>query len=677
MTTNSEIRREATAAPPEAANGDFTRIAVPPVVTIVGVTAILYLGKDVLLPLAIAILLTFALAPIVSALRKMSVPKVVAVTLTVLAAFIVIACFAFLVASQVSNLAQNIPTYQTNVVEKIRSLKELGAGGGLIERLTGAAERVGQELQAGTQSAETPEQKPLPVEIVSHQSPLDILNNIVVPLISPFSMAGLVIVVVVFMLLEREDLRDRFIRLVGYGDLHKTTEALQDAGKRVGRYLLMQLVINTIYAVPITAGLWLLGIPNALLWGGLTLVLRFVPYIGPAIGMLMPLLLTLAVSPGWAPLLWTAALFIAMELISNNVLEPWLYGSETGLSPLAIIVAAIFWAWLWGPLGLVLSTPLTVCLVVLGRHVSQFEFLGVLLGNEPVLEPHARVYQRLLAGDPYEAADYAEDYLEDEYLVDFYDEVAMPALMLGEVDRQRGVMTHEQRVRFATAASTLVQELADLAEDEVEENGADDEAGKSEAGADTEDGEDDAGPDLPDGEGRSLVCIGGRGEIDDAAAAMVAQVLEIQGAEAAIAGYQVFEPERFGALALGEADTVVVTYLNAASLAQARHAVRRLKRRKAKLRVGLLVPMEADGNRRGSITEDGTGADFVTTTIAETVRRALAQESARPLKALPKRRPVRRRRPAAPVSGKPETAKPASNGRTARKPAPARQTQKA
>lgn len=633
----SEIRNDP-ADPSQEVKAGHTRLMFPPVVTMIGVTAILYLGKEVLLPLAIALLLTFALAPIVSALRKMSVPKIVAVSLTVATAFIVIAAFAFLVATQVSNLAQNIPTYQSNVIEKIRSLKELGAGGGIIERLTGAAERVGQELQAGTQTPEAPGQKPLPVEIVAHESPIDLLRNIVMPLVSPFATAGLIVVVVIFMLLEREDLRDRFIRLVGYGDLHKTTEALQDAGKRVGRYLLMQLVINSIYAVPITIGLWLLGIPNALLWGVLMLVLRFVPYIGPAIGMMMPLLLTLAVSPGWTPLIWTAALFIVMEFISGNVLEPWLYGSETGLSSLAIIVAAIFWAWLWGPLGLLLSTPLTVCLVVLGRHVSQFEFLDVLLGNEPVLEPHARVYQRLLAGDPYEAADHAEDYLEDEFLVDFYDKVAMPALALGELDRQRGVMTGEQRVRFAAAARTLVDELAELAEEEDEED-----TDAAEQNGNEQQEEADAPAELPDGEGRSLVCIGGRGEIDDAAAAMAAQVLEIQGASVSVAAHQALEPSHFGGLALEGVDTVVLAYLNSSSLAQARHAVRRLKRRSPKLRVGLLVPIEPDGDRRVGITEDNTGADFVTTTIAETVRRALADEPARALKALPKRRPVRRR----------------------------------
>lgn len=618
----------------------MTRLSVPPAITILGVTAILYLGKDVLLPLAVALLLTFALAPIVSMLRKWSMPKVLAVVVTVAIAVLVIAAIAFTVATHVSNLAQNIPTYQTNVVEKVRSLRELGAGGGLIDRITGAVERVGQELQAGMKSTAEPEREPVPVEIVAQQSPIDILRNIIVPLISPFATAGLIVVVVVFMLLEREDLRDRFIRLVGYGDLHKTTSALEDAGGRVGRYLLMQLVINTVYAVPIGLGLWILGIPNALLWGVLTLVLRFVPYIGPAVGMILPMILTLAVAPGWAPLLWTAALFILMELISNNVLEPWLYGSRTGLSPLAIIVAAIFWGWLWGPLGLVMSTPLTVCLVVLGRHVSQFEFLDVLLGNEPVLEPHARVYQRLLADDPFEAADYAEAYLAEEYLVDFYDKVGLPALALGEADRQRQVMTDEQLIRFATAAQTLVHEMSDLANEEEGEVDSSERAGDASQAAAA----------LPDGEGRSVLFIGGRGEIDDAAAAMAAQVAEVHGARAAVASHRAMKPENFRDLGLQDIDSVVLVYLNAASVAQARYAVRRLKRKGGEtLRVGLLVPDAAhEAASATSISAAKTNADFVAGTIADTTRAALAEVQATPLPK-PRRRTVRRKPDPVPV----------------------------
>lgn len=622
--------------------GDPTEIAklsVPPVLAIIGVTAILYVGKDVLLPLAVALLLTFALAPIVSFLRRRSVPKAAAVVLTVLIAFLAIAAFAFVVATQVSNLAQNIPTYQVNIIEKVRSLKEMGAGGGLIDHLTSAMERVGRELQAGTQPTATPgeELQPVPVEIIARESPLDILRNIVVPLIQPFAVAGLVVVVVIFMLLEREALRDRFIRLVGHGDLHRTTEALQDAGRRLSRYLLMQLVINTTYAIPIALGLWLLGIPNALLWGLLTLVLRFVPYIGPAIGMLLPMMLTLAVTPGWAPLLWTAGLFIVMELISNNIMEPWLYGSRTGLSPLAVIVAAIFWAWLWGPLGLVLSTPLTVCLVVLGRHVQQFEFLDVILGNEPVLDPHARVYQRLLAGDPDEASDYAEEFLQDAYLVEFYDKVGVPALLLGEQDRQRGVMTAENRRRVATSALTLVADLQDLAEDE-EENGSEDES-------EAQEGE-PATPELPDGTGRSILCVGGRGELDDAAAAMAAQVLQVQGASVLRAAHSVIEAEQLRTLDLKPFDTVVLVYLNQASLAQMRHATRRLKRRKAGLRVGLFVPALPRDDAAAAVSAESFGADFIAATLVETAVKGFADDAPVALRTRPKAAPRRRAAPA-------------------------------
>lgn len=456
-----------------AASRAHPRTALPTVATVVTTVAALYFGREVFLPIAVALLLTFALAPLVSALKRVGIPRLPAVIASVLGAFAALAMFSFVVATQVSDLAQNIPVYQINILTKIRALKETGLGGGIIARLSGVIERVGQEIERQEpqlpSATETPKRDPIPVEIVAHEKPLEVLQNLVAPLLSPLASAGLVIVVVIFMLMEREDLRDRFIRLVGYGDLHRTTQALQDAGKRVGQYLLMQLVVNIVYAVPITIGLWVLGIPNALLWGMLALALRFVPYIGPIIGALLPLFLALAVAPGWALLLWTAALFIVMELITGNVIEPWLYGSRTGLSPLAIIVAAIFWTWLWGPLGLVLSTPLTVCLVVLGRHVPQFEFLDVLFGNEPVLEPHARLYQRLLAGDPDEATDHAEEFLEDKYLFEFYDKVAIPALLLGEHDRMRGVLDDEQRRLLAGSAETLVANLDDSAQQEAEE----------------------------------------------------------------------------------------------------------------------------------------------------------------------------------------------------------------
>ncbi|MET0170942.1 MAG: AI-2E family transporter, partial [Agrobacterium vaccinii] len=446
-------------------------------------------------------------------------------------------------------------------------------------------------------------------------------------------------VLVVFMLLEREDLRDRFIRLVGLSDLHRTTAALQDAGKRVGKYLLMQLVVNALYALPITIGLWILGIPNAILWGLLTLVLRFVPYIGPVIGMILPLFLALAIAPGWSLVAWVAALFLTTELISNNVIEPWLYGSHTGLSPLAIIVSAIFWSWLWGPIGLMLSTPLTVCLVVLGRHVPQFGFLDILLGNEPVLELHEKLYQRLLAGDPNEATDNAEEYLKDEYLVDYYDKVGLPALLLGEMDRQRGVMSDTQITLFSNSSLTLVDNLSDVADEEENE----DEPEDNEAGAAVFDE-----TDLPDGQGHSVLCIGGRGAIDDAASAMLSQIIEVQGADVTSASYADLTGRSSSKLALESIDTVVVAFLNGNSKSHARQTVRRLKRAKPTLRVGILVPA-ANGQNYAQIDAEEIGADYVAISLAQAARLALTRTAPTELVVAPRKIGRPRVRPTAPI----------------------------
>lgn len=604
---------------------------LPTLVTVVGVVATLYFGREIFLPIAIALLLTFALAPLVTFLRKRGVPRVAAVIASVLAAFLALGLFSFVVALQVSELAQNAPTYQTNIIAKIRSLKENGATGGLFDRLGKVMERVGEEIEEevpAPPSAEEEQPAPIPVEVVTRPRPLEVLQSLIAPVIGPLATTGLVIVVVIFMLMEREDLRDRFIRLAGHGDLHRTTEALQDAGRRVGKYLLMQLVVNVTYAIPITIGLWILGIPNALLWGLLTMVLRFVPYIGPAIGMLLPISLAVAVSPGWSLVLWTAGLFLVVELISNNIVEPWLYGSRTGLSPLAVIVSAIFWTWLWGPLGLVLSTPLTVCLVVLGKHVPQFEFLDVLFGNHPVLEPHARLYQRLLAGDPAEATDHAEELLKDADLVAYYETVAIPALLLGERDRARGVMTDEQRRKLAASAQTLVANLDDMAQEESE---ADDDAAE-EADAESvlprvlgEDGQPEKKSDLPDGTGKRVLCVGGRGELDDAAAAMLVQVLAVQGAEAVPGSFSDLEPVNIRNLGLERYDSIVIGFLNPDSTRHARIQIRRLKRTRPGLRVGLVFWSDAEGPAKPAAPEDGRlQADFIAWSMKEAVQGALA-----------------------------------------------------
>ncbi|BCH31854.1 ABC transporter permease [Mesorhizobium sp. L-8-10] len=617
------------AAPP-------TRMSLPTIAATAAVIAALYFGREVFLPLAVALLLTFALAPVVAWLRRFGIPRIAAVVASVFSAFAAVALFSFVLAVQVTELAHNITLYQSNILTKVRTLKDTGASGGIVDRLTGVIERVGREIEAEEQPAATgeAEREPLPVEIVSRQKPLDVLLSMLTPLFGPLATTGLIIVVVIFMLLEREDLRDRFIRLVGYGDLHRTTQALEDAGGRVGQYLLAQLLVNTAYAIPVAIGLWLLGIPNAPLWGLLALVLRFVPFIGPVIAMLLPLFLAVAVAPGWSLVLWTAALFIVMELVINNVVEPYVYGSRTGLSPLAIIVAAIFWTWLWGPLGLVLSTPLTVCLVVLGRHVPQFEFLDVLFGNEPVLEPHARLYQRLLAGDPDEATDHAEDFLEEGYLVDFYRTVAVPALLLGEHDRARGVMTEAERRRMASSALTMVANLEDIVREEADEEEADDEDNGLAEEAE-----------LPDGTGMTVCCAGGRGELDDAAAAMLAQVLEVQGATVSRLSFAEIEPGNIRSLDLKEVDTIVIGFLNMDSMNHARFLVRRLKRARRGLRVGIVYWSDAGTSDNKALVEMAgvINADFVAQGMLDAVTGALSDTPAVPLK-LPTR--ARRRAPA-------------------------------
>lgn len=335
-------------------------------------------------------LLTFALAPVVSWLRKLRIPRPAAVVSVVVAAFATLFLFAAVVGTQLGNLAENLPLYQSNIEAKMQAIKEANVGEGVFSRVSKLLERHDRQIgeDRPPPSGDHLDQQegavtPLPVEVIEPKpQPLQVLQTVIAPLIEPLATGGIIVVVVIFMLLKREDLRDRFIRLVGASDLHRTTEALQDAGWRVGQYLLMQLIVNIAYAAPIGIGLWIIGVPNAPLWALLALVLRFVPYIGPVIASIFPLALALAVDSGWTMMLWAAALFIVLELVSNNVVEPWLYGSRTGLSPLAIIVAAIFWTWLWGPLGLLPSTPLTVCLVVLGRHVPQFEFLDVVFGWE-------------------------------------------------------------------------------------------------------------------------------------------------------------------------------------------------------------------------------------------------------------------------------------------------------
>ena len=597
---------------------------MPAFASAIAVVAVLYFAREVLLPLAIAVLLTFALAPISSRLRKLGLPRVLAVITTVMFAFLILTLFALVVAGQVAEVAKNLPAYQDNIIGKIRGLQESGADSGIVRRLMSVVESVGRELDDTRPSPtvkDTPltSREPLLVEIFAPSRPIETLTNLIGPLLGPIASLGLIVVVVIFMLLEREELRDRFIRLVGYGDLHRTTEALQEAGSRVALYLLMQLVVNCAYGIPLAVGLWAVGIPNAVLWGMLAIVLRFVPYIGPVIATVLPLFLAFAVDPGWSLVFWVAAIFLVLELTSNNIVEPWLYGSRTGLSPLAIIVAAIFWAWLWGPIGLILSTPLTVCLAVLGRYVPQFEFLQVLFGSEPVLDPKERLYQRLLAGDPDEATDQAEEILEEDYLEDYYGKIAIPALLLAEQDRRRGVLTAEQMEQVFEAATSLISNLEEIAQEEERKEELGESAAGNDATLDRTD-EKEGDEELPDGSGKTVFCIGGRGPLDDASAAMLAQVLQVQGAEVATAKHSDIVPRRRD-LVPDQVNAIVVCFLNEDSARHARILVRRFKRTHPATRVGAVLWSENNAVRQIPALEE---ADFVATTLTGAAREALS-----------------------------------------------------
>ena len=379
----------------------FTALAMALLGTIIIVT--LYAGREVFIPLALAILLSFVLAPLVRLLQRLRAPRSVAVVVVVLLAFVAIFSLGSVVAGQVTELAADLPRYQSTMREKIRSLRGLAIGP--LGRAADILQDIGNELKRSptgqsepTVKPPSPEERsevapnkdlpPIPVEVREPPAgPLRTIGSLIMPLLHPLATTGLIVIFVIFMLVQREDLRNRFIRLAGAHDLQKTTAALDDAAHRLSRLFLSQLAINAAFGLVIGLGLWVIGVPSPALWGILAGVLRFVPYIGAFIGAAFPLALAAAVDPGWSLFVWTALLFLAIEPIVGHVIEPLLYGHTTGLSPVAVVLSATFWTLLWGPIGLVLAAPLTVCLVVLGRHTERLRFIDVLLGDRPALSP--------------------------------------------------------------------------------------------------------------------------------------------------------------------------------------------------------------------------------------------------------------------------------------------------
>ena len=557
-------------------------MGVQTLLTVGLLVAFLYFARDVVVPIALAVLLSFLLAPAVRWLRRWHLGRVTAVALTVLLAFLVMLGFAAIVVQEISSLAQQLPEYRSNLETKIRSLPAAIPGGGALRRATSMVQELGRELkQSASQSpVSAPDRsaagvsaveptKPVPVEIQRPDlEPLQVVESIVGPLLQPLAMMGLVIVFVIMILLEREDLRDRVLRLAGRRDLHRTTVAMDDAARRISRYLARQLVVNACCGLPIGFGLALIGIPNAALWGIFAALLRFLPYLGIVIAACFPIALALAVDPGWTLLAWVVLLFVGTELVVANLLEPWVYAASTGLSSVALIAAATFWTWLWGPIGLLLSAPLTVCLVVLGRHVPQLGFLDVMLGNEPVLAPDETFYQRLLANDPEEAIEQAEEFFKERSLAELFDDVALPALVRAQLDSDKGALSPERRLLFREGIRAL---LEDIAEGEAAATIA----------------EHSTPPMLREATG--IVCVAGRNELDEAAASLLVHLLRaehsVDTADALPA--EALTSDRYRS-ALERASVLCLSLVSTNSPIRARYLIRRLSRRAphAKILVG-------------------------------------------------------------------------------------------
>jgi hypothetical protein len=392
---------------------------------------------------------------------------------------------------------------------------------------------------------------------------------------------------VIFILLQREDLRNRLIRLAGAHDLQRTTAALDDAARRLSRLFLIQLLLNGSFGAIIGTGLWLIGVPSAILWGILAAVLRFVPYIGAVIAAAFPLVLAVAVDPTWTMLLWTIALFIVVEPIVGHVIEPLVYGHSTGLSPVAVVASATFWTALWGPIGLVLATPLTVCLVVLGRHVERLEFLDVMFGDRPALSPPEIFYQRMLAGDPTEASEKAEEFLKERSLSSYYDEVALKGLQLAQADVERGALNPERQIKIRDAVSEFASNLSE--EDDHPSpkiHPTRDLEATSAVETVSEDGPYEHLPvlrkeELPlewQGE-HPVLCVAGRSLIDEAAAIMLSQLSTAHGLSARVEGAEALSTANIFRLDTKGVAIVCLVYMDATGPAHMRYSVRRLRRK--------------------------------------------------------------------------------------------------
>ncbi|WP_316194252.1 AI-2E family transporter [Bradyrhizobium sp. SZCCHNRI3052] len=632
------IRQPLKVRTPEEVLGLISALAVA--IFAVIIIALLYFGRDILVPVALAILLSFVLAPLVAQLQRLRAPRGLAVVSVVVLAFVVIFTLGSLLATQLTQLASELPNYQSTMSNKIQSFRDTKAGRGTLERASDMLKDLGKELDkpkepeaarlpSGLRTNSSVPVTPIPVEVRQPDpGALDSLRTLISPLIHPLATTGIIIIFVIFILLQREDLRNRLIRLAGSSDLQRTTAALDDAAYRLSRLFLTQLALNGGFGVVIGVGLWFIGIPSALLWGILAAALRFVPYIGAVIAAAFPLALAAAVDPGWSMLIWTLALFLVVEPLLGHVIEPMVYGRSTGLSPVAVVVSAAFWTALWGPIGLVLATPLTVCLVVIGRHVERLEFLDVMFGDRPALSPAEIFYQRMLANDPTEAAEKAEEFLKERSLIAYCDEVAVKGLQLAQADADRGALAYDRLATIRDAVAELTADLSDQNDGPLakRETTSDPEAASA-VDSSASSGAIDTIPILSKdnlAEGwrseQPVLCVAGRTPIDEAAAVILAQLSSVHGLGAKVSGAEALSTANVIKLEPAGVAIACLIYIGNSGVAHMRYSVRRLKRRLPKARV-MLVCCAADVDQEAAkVLQEATKADLVAASMGEAVR---------------------------------------------------------
>ena len=565
------------ATPPQLPGGS----ALPRGLALIATVAALYLARDVLIPVAVAALLSFLLAPAARRLEHFGIGRGIATLLVAVFAFTIIGAVGWIVTNQAVSLAAKLPEYRVNITKKIRTLK----GGATQGELGKAAEAV-KEIHKQA----VPATPPLAVT-ETPASPFGQLADLIVPIAKPVGTALAVIVFTILLLFNRENMRERLIALMGARHINVTTQALGEVSERVSRYLLMQLFVNSCFGVPFGIALHLIGMPNAALWGLLAIVLRFIPYAGAWVAAALPALLAFAISDDWSLVAWTLGVFLALEFALVYALEPWLYGRSTGLSAIAIMAATVFWTWLWGPVGLLLATPLTVCVVVVGRYIPQLGFLNLMLGAEPALPPGARLYQRLLSLQFPEGAQLVRDYREEHGEPALYEDVLIPALRLAERDRQEGVLTPSNARSIVESVQRLLAE-------------SDGDAARTQLGR------------------SPTVCIASaRDGIDHLAAQMLARLLPAEEFPAIALAHSNLAADTLAAIESEHCKTLLISALQPPAASHAESLCRRLRQRFPQLKI-LVGLWAADGDvARVAIRLKAAGADEVVTTLHGAVQR--------------------------------------------------------